>query len=580
MSRPLAALLAASVLVLALGAGGLALATAAGGGGEPQTLLVSRAGSDGPGGDGNSVDPSISGNGRYVAFASRAGNLVPGVGGGRLEIYVRDMKTRQTVLASRADGPAGARAGGNSFGPSLSADGRYLAFTSTATNLSPEAVAYGNVYVRDLVAGTTTLVSRASAPGNAAANDGSGSPSISADGRHVAFESSATNLSAEDADATDEPEDIYVRDLDTGLTELVSRASGATGAAGDTDSFYPSISGDGRFVAFQSRAQLTPDDFDQPEFPEDVFVRDRAAQTTQLVSRASGPNGKPSDVESEEAAISADGSSVVFRSDAKLTGQRGYGPNLFLRNLATQTTKLVTVGQDTRLYRPFYHPSISAEGRYVAFEASGNGMTAADARGRNDAFARDVRKGVTVELSRGSGRLGLPADGPSFNASISADGAYIAFDSRATNLSSADSDKYSDVFRRRPIYSKEAPLPECNGRPATIIGTPGRDVLKGTKRADVVIALGGNDRVETFAGTDTICAGAGDDTVDAGPGSGDQVFGGPGDDHLTLGPELGTLRGEGGDDSLVGSKGGDSLYGGPGADKLFGGPNAAAPART
>jgi Tol biopolymer transport system component len=574
MSRPLAVLVI--VVALLLGALGGALALAAGGEGEPQTVLVSRTGADGPGGDGNSVDPAISGDGRYVAFVSVA-KLVPGVKGGKRQIYVRDLVTKKTVLVSRADGAAGAAGEGRSDNPTISADGRYVAFSSGAENLSPDDIAYSDVFVRDLVANTTTLVSRASAPGSAAADGDSYSPAISADGRHVAFESSAGNLSAEDVDTTTETRDIFVRDLDTGLTELASRASGATGAAGVESSSYPTISGDGRYVAFESRALLVPGDVDVGGEGEDIFVRDRAAATTELVDRKTGAAGAAGDAEAGEAAISTDGRHVVFESDAKLTGQRGYGPNLFLRNLDQGTTKLVTVGAVPRAGRPFFHPSISAEGRYVAFEASADGLTAVDARQRTDAFARDMAKGVTVEASRASGQLGLPADGPSFNTSISADGRFVAFDSRATNLSGADSDEFSDVFRRSPVYTEEPPLPTCAGRPATIVGTPGRDVIHGSTRSDVIVALGGDDVVKGGKGADTICAGAGDDTVETGPSGGrggvDLVLGGAGNDHITLGPDRGTLKGEAGNDVLVGSREGDGLVGGPGNDVLYGGPN-------
>ena len=552
-------------------------AAAHGAGSEPHTVLVSRAGASGGGGDANSRDPSISANGRYVAFVSRAGNLDPAAPGGRQEVFVRDMKTGATSLVSRQSGAAGAVADGAASEPTISADGRYVAFRSGAENLSAEDAAVSDIFVRDTATATTLLVSRASAPGSAAANGESTSPSISADGRHVAFESSASNLSAEDVDAAGEPVDIFVRDLDTGVTELVSRASGPAGAAGSEDSFNPSISADGRYVAFSSRAPLTPEDVDAEHFPEDVFVRDRATATTLLASRASGAAGKPSDVESSEAAISADGLHVAFRSDAKLTGQRLYTPNLFVRNLATATTRLVSVGLKPRAGRPFFHPSISADGRYVAFESSGDGLTEVDARNRVDVFARDMSKGITVDVSRASGSLGLPGDGPSFGASISADGAFVAFDSRATNLSGADGDDVSDVFRRSVVYAKDRPLPTCAGRPATMIGSPGRDVLKGTRRSDVILALGGADRIESFSGADTICSGPGDDVVDAGPngehGGADLVLGGPGEDRITLGPELGTAKGQGGDDVLIGSRGGDGLYGGSGDDVLRGGPN-------
>ncbi|MFN8163786.1 MAG: hypothetical protein U0R26_08120 [Solirubrobacterales bacterium] len=538
------------------------------------TLLVSRAGGEGHGGDGNSLSPSISGDGRYVAFSSRARNLDPAATSGGLEVYVRDLLARRTTLVSRASGANGAAADGYSAEATISADGRYVAFRSGAENLSSEDVAFNDVFVRDLETGTTTLVSRASGAAGAAADGESSDPSISADGRHVAFVSQANDLSAEDTHGNT---DVFVRDLETGVTELISRASGPTGTVGSDFSSEPSISGDGRYVAFSSRSPLAPDDFDAPNFPEDIFVRDRGASTTTLVSRASGAAGAPSDVESQEPAISADGLHVAFESDAKLTGQRGYGPNVFVRNLAAATTMLVTVGDEPRAGNPQRNPSISADGRYIAFQTGGNGLTAVDAANRVDVFVRDMQRGLTVDASRASGTLGVPGDGPSFNPSISTDGRYVAFDSRATNLSGSDQDGFSDVFRRQPVYAREQPLPKCAGRTATIIGTRGKDSLTGTKRSDVILGLGGEDRIRGLTGADAICSGPGRDVVDAGPNGGhggaDLVLGGPGADHLTLGPELGTLKGQGGNDVLVGSKGGDTLYGGAGNDILRGGPN-------
>lgn len=560
----------AALLGLALLAGDLA--SGAGGAAEPLTTLVSRAGGEGKGGDANSTEPSISADGRYIAFTSRAKNLSPAAKRGQRQVYVRDLRAKTTTLVSRASG-AGAVADQSSNQPSISADGRYVAFRSGAENLSAEDTAGSDIFVRDLLTGTTELVSRASGAAGAGADEYSTAPSISADGRHVAFESNANNLSADDADAIT---DVFVRDLDLAVTELISRASGAAGAAGDNLSTEASISADGRYVAFTSRAPLSADDVDEQSFPSDVFLRDRATQTTILVSRRSGASGKPSEVESSEPSISADGRYVAFESDAKLTGQRGFGPNAFLRDTVGGTTKLVSVGDIPRAGNPDRNPSVSADGRYVAFQTQGNGVTAVDGANRVDVFVRDMLRGVTVDASRASGELGVPGDGPSFNASISADGRFVAFDSRATNLSGSDDDAVSDIFRRRPVYVEEEPLPQCEGRTATIIGTPGKDNIKGTKRADVILALGGNDRIRSFSGPDAICAGPGRDHVDAGGngegGGGDLVLGGPGDDELILRPELGTLKGGPGDDLLIGSKGGDALYGEAGDDVLRSGP--------
>jgi Tol biopolymer transport system component len=564
---------AAAVLLVSLALAGPLVA--ADGSAAPVTVLVSRAGGDGRGGDGNSLTPTISADGRYIAFTSRARNLDPAAPSGGLEIYLRDTVAKTTTLVSRASGASGAAADGDSGGPTISADGRYVAFHSSAGNLSPEDVAPDDVYLRDTVAKTTTLVSRASGASGAAADGESFAAAISADGRHVAFESQANNLSSADKD--ENSYDIFVRDLDTGLTELVSRAGGPDGAGGSDTSYEPTISGDGSRVAFFSRAPLTADDRDGENFPGDVFVRDRTASTTTLVSRATGADGAPSEVESQDPAISADGRYVAFVSDAKLTGQRGFERNVFVRDLAAATTALATVGDVDNRGRPERHPSISADGRYVAFQSAGNHLTQVDSPNRMDVFVRDMQLGLTVDASRASGELGVPGDGPSFDPSISADGAFVAFDSRATNLSGADQDKFSDVFLRRPVYAKEAPLPKCAGRTATIIGSGRSETLTGTKRSDVVLALGGDDRVSGLTGADAICAGPGRDRVEAGPNGGnggfDLVLGGPGADRLSLGPELGTLKGGAGNDVLIGSKGGDNLYGGPGNDLLRGGPN-------
>lgn len=564
--------MAAAGLTLLLLVAAASVQGAAPGGGPPATVLVSRVGLKGKGGEGNSIEPSISADGRYVAFASRARNLVPGVKSTRLEVYVKDMQTGQLTLVSRANGPAGAVAEYASS-PSISADGRYVAFVSFAKGLSPDASTEAQVFVRDLVANTTTLVSRVSGADGAVADGGSSEPSISADGAHVAFASSAHNLAA---GLPIQSENVFVRDLDSGVTELVSRAGGAEGAPAEF-SDEPSISGDGRFVAFSSRSPLGTDDVDAEHSPEDVFVRDRTAATTTLVSRASGPTGKPSEVESSEPAISADGDHVAFASEAALAGGRSLEADVFVRDVAAATTALVSVGEDRSEGTFERRPAISADGRYVAFQSGGDHISPVDAEGRTDVFVRDMQQGLTVTVSRGSGNLGLPGDGPSFDPAITADGSVVAFDSRATNFSGVDEARYSDVFLRRPLYAPEPKLPECHGRTATIVGTPGADVLKGTKRKDVVLALGGNDRIKTYSEADIICAGPGNDVVDAGEngenGGFDLVLGGPGNDKVTLGRELGTAKGEAGNDVLIGSKGGDNLYGGPGDDVLYGGPN-------
>src|SRR3954452_3140149 len=211
------ALAGAAVASNALGAHG----SAAGG----TTVLVSRAsGQAGAGANGNSVTPSISASGRYVAFASRADNIAAGDPDSQRDILVRALETGVSTLVSRAGGANGTAGNGISLDPSISADGRYVAFASNASNLTADPTGSSlQIFVRDRVANTTELVSRETGAGGAPGNGFSSHPSISADGRHVAFESQADNLSSED---TDNSSDIFVRNLDPQTTAPISRASG------------------------------------------------------------------------------------------------------------------------------------------------------------------------------------------------------------------------------------------------------------------------------------------------------------------------------------------------------------------
>src|SRR3712207_4823726 len=241
-------------------------------------------------------------------------------------------------LLSRATGPTGAKGNNESRHSSISADGRYVAFLSSATNLDAADTGTGHdVYVRDRQTNTTTLASRASGATGAKGDRSNSRPMISGDGRYVVFESDSTNLDPADTDTTF---DVFVRDLQANTTTLVSRASGATGAKGDSQSFRPSISGDGDRIAFQSTANnLSPDDSDANQ---DIFVRDLSDQTTTLVSRATGATGANANSEATDASIAAQGNHVAFESSAtNLDAADGDGnPDISVRDLTAATTTL------------------------------------------------------------------------------------------------------------------------------------------------------------------------------------------------------------------------------------------------
>ena len=210
--------------------------------GVGDTMRVSLA-SDGTQGNGGSGYPSISTDGRYVAFYSGASNLVSGDTNNKGDVFVHDQQSGQTERVSVAsDGTQGI---GDSLDPSISADGRYVAFSSWANNLvSGDTNIKPDVFVYDRQSEQTTRVSVTS--DGTQGNGYSERPSISADGRYVAFDSIASNLVSGDTGH----EDVFVHDLQSGQTERVSVAS--DGTQGNDDSWYPSISADGRYVAFYS----------------------------------------------------------------------------------------------------------------------------------------------------------------------------------------------------------------------------------------------------------------------------------------------------------------------------------------
>jgi Tol biopolymer transport system component len=388
-------------------------------------------------GNDNSSKPSISADGRYVTFDSDATNLVAGDTNGMTDIFVRDRNSGTTTLVSKNS--AGVEGNLVSDVPSISADGRYVAFESAATNLvSGDVNGHDDIFVRDRQTGTTTRVSKSSA---GVEGDGvSYNPSISADGRYVAFESDATNLVSGDTNAVS---DIFVRDRQTGTTTRVSRDS--AGVQGDLGSHWASISADGRYVTFMSDANnLVSGDTNGVQ---DIFVRDRQTGTTTRISRSSA--GVEGDDNSWKPSISADGWYVTFDSDATnlVAGDTNAVSDVFVRDRSTGTTYLVSrdsvgvEGNDNSMA-----PSISSDGRYVAFESIATSLVAGDTNAVSDVFVRGRETGTTTRVSRDS--AGVEGNAESQYNSISSDGRYVAFMSDATNLVTGDTNGYKDIFVR------------------------------------------------------------------------------------------------------------------------------------
>ena len=327
-----------------------------------QSGLTTRVSVDSNGfeGNGKSNSPSISADGRFVAFSSNATNLVPGDTNGKIDIFVHDRHLGTTTLVSTHSD--GTQASDHASSPSISADGLFVAFSSNATNLvAGDTNGFIDIFVRDLQNGLTTRVSVHS-DGTQGRNN-SFAPSISADGRFVAFSSAAGNLVAGDFNTSF---DIFVHDRQNGLTTRVSVHS--DGTEGTDSSRNPSISADGRFVAFSSDADnLVAGDVNSSE---DIFVRDRQSGTTTLVSV--DDNGVLGNGDSKNPSISADGRFVAFDSE---------GSDVLIRDLQTSTTVGVAIDNSRS-----WQPSLSADGKFVAFTSSAFNLVAGDTNGLDDIF--------------------------------------------------------------------------------------------------------------------------------------------------------------------------------------------------
>jgi archaellum component FlaF (FlaF/FlaG flagellin family) len=359
----------------------------------------------------------------------------------RLDVFVHD---RQTGTTARVNlGPQGQQANGNTTQSSISGDGRYVAFDSTASNLVPgDTNRASDVFVRDRETGTTTRVSVRS-NGNQA-NRRSDVPWISANGRYVVFDSNASNLVRGDTNGVT---DVFVHDRRTGTTTRVSLRS--DGIQANLAGEGPSISGDGRYVAFYSKASNLVRGDTNDKF--DAFVHDRQTGKTRRVSVRS--NGKQANGQTWSAEISENGRYVAFYSNASnlVRGDTNDKFDAFVHDRQTGKTRRVSVStQEDQANRAAYFPSISGNGRYVAFFSGASNLVRGDTRRGFDVFLRDRNTGTTRQVSvssdgtKGNRISGWPA--------ISANGRYVVFQSNASNLVPHDANNMYDLFVRGPLH--------------------------------------------------------------------------------------------------------------------------------
>jgi Tol biopolymer transport system component len=408
-----------------------------GNGGNESSFTIERVSVNGSGIQGNffSTFSAISADGRYAAFASGADNLVSDDTNTTYDIFVYDRRTdtieRVSVNAS------GTQGNDLSDEPAISADGRYVAFYSQATNLvAGDTNGCEDIFVCDRQADTIERVSM-----NASGTQGNAfslSPAISADGRYVTFMSDATNLVAGDTNAA---WDIFVFDQMTDTIERVSISGGGT--QGNAASNDAAISADGRYVAFDSYAtNLVAGDTNAAW---DIFVYDQQADTIERVS-VSG-SGIQGDDGSIIPSISSDGRYVAFESAATnlAPGDTNGISDIFVYDRQTDTIERVSVdGSGIQGNANSRDPAISSDGRYVTFMSDATNLAPGDTNGVSDIFVYDRQTGTIGRVSvDGSG---IQGNGGSRDPSISSDGRYVTFRSAASNLVAGDTNGWDDIF--------------------------------------------------------------------------------------------------------------------------------------
>ncbi len=439
--------------------------------------------------DGDSLEPSISGDGSRVAFTSTAVNL-PDDNDVDADVFVRDVKANTTTLASREDGDGNASANATAHFGEISSDGNAVAFSSSATNLPDAGDAVDDIFVRFLSSNSTVLVSRASGGTGVRGNGNSTFSSISSDGQFVAFDSASTNLVT--PDDTDVFSDIYVRDVFDALTTLVSRESGATGARGDLPSSSPSISDDGGFTAFQSSA-TNFDPVADGNSDTDIYVRELEVPP-----------------------------SIALVPGGSCTGTTSGTMNMFVNDANTGTTGLTLSALST-------NDAVVDPDTDVTFGGSGTNRTLTIAP--SGFGSADLIVSVTTPDDTGDYFELLVDSGDD-----SPDGVNISGDMSSMVLSRGGADQVNTGDGIDLI---------CAGaqRDTEINSGRGDDTIDGGPDTDVLDGADGNDIIRGGDGGDTLIGNADNDTLEGGSGP-DSLFGGQHNDKLTGG--LGADRFSGG----------------------------------
>ncbi len=457
---------------------------------------------------------TVSDDGRWVVFTSDAPNLVAGQAdpNGEPDVFLYDALNDTVTLVSHASGFPARAGSADSARPSLSADGAWVAFASNATDLLATPQLECQVYLWERATGNVTLVSHAAASATQAGNDCSDGPALGGDGTWLAFYSLATNLVASQVD-TNQADDVFLYERATGLLRLASRSTNGAATAGNDGTPLvfgrghdaPAISADGRYVAFPSLASNLAAGTDT-NGATDVFLFDRVAGTTTLVSHAAGAATTAATGASDAPLLSADGAWLAYSSLAAdlVTGQADAngGADVFLFSRASGTSALVSHADGlpvTAANAPAAEHALSADGAWLAWSSAANNVVTGvtDANGASDVFAQPRATGLSILVSRTAGAPATAADAASTRPTLAANGNSVAFVSSASNLAPGvtDANGLDDVF----LYDRFHDTMALVSHVPTPVTTPGNSVSDAP-----ALSGAGNHVVFASAATDLV----------------------------------------------------------------------------
>ena len=429
------------------------------------TVLVSGNWNGAGGGNGDSVSGQVSTNGQFVVFQSDASNLVPNDTNGVTDIFVRDLVAGTTTLVSVSTN--GGPANGASTDPVITPDGRYVAFISSASNLVPgDTNGIPDIFVRDLVAGTNDLVSVGALLPSGSTSPIMATPVITPDGRYVAFFSLATNLVSAVPGTT--PGEVYVRDRLLGaMTWASTNASTIVSAAYHQNnlnllSYHPRLSDDGRYVAFKTGGTATAG-------TGAILRYDSTAGTTALVNTNGIGNSVDLD-DNDGPEMTPDGRFIAF--DRREGTQSSYSSVHVWDSQGAVDTLVSDNGSGVQANTSSYAPVITPDGQFVAFLSNVTNLTGNTVSNGCHVYLRNLQSSTTQLVDVDTNGIGSTDDYRA-SLSLSADGRFVAFSSPDGRLVSLDKNRATDVFvrPRRGKHGNDFPK-KCGGG-----STIGRRVL-------------------------------------------------------------------------------------------------------